>query len=320
MYKSLGLIHEELNVNSSETISLDKSFHLSVLKLHSSPVITNSDLYQIILDLYKNKEFEGIRIGKINKEKPDDAIFKQKVSALERTGILTPIIENKAYIISGKGNFSAEQAGCYLYLFCNLCYLSAMEYHGLTERIPKTIQIMIPDKYTYRELFNKRFSAEEINENPYLKNRSIEIKSKIENKSFQYYKTKSFNVYKEIPDSGGIKVPPIGKTFLDMFQKPDECGGFNHIVDILEEKFVDYKRLIIKEFDLHGKEIDKARLGFLVESLLGIQDVKLDEWAEKSQRGGSRKLSPKDDFSPYYSERWCISINIKRLEKYGTRN
>ncbi|WP_100637092.1 type IV toxin-antitoxin system AbiEi family antitoxin domain-containing protein [Marinomonas sp. ef1] len=303
-----------------ETISLDKSFHLSVLKLHTSPVITNADLYQILLDLYKNKEFEGVKIGKILKDKPDDSTFRNKVGLLEQNGVLTPLIDNKAYVISGKGNFSAEQAGCYLYLFSNLCYLSAMDYHGLTERIPKVIQIMIPSKETYKDLLHEKYSDSDIEENTYLKQRSIEIRKKIENKTFQYYKSKNFTVFKEIPDSGGVRVSPIGKTFLDMLQNPDECGGLSHVIDVFEENFEDNKRLIIKEFDKNGKAIDKARLGFIIESLLGISDQKFDEWANKAQRGGSRKLSPKDEFSPYFSERWCISINLERFEKYGTRN
>ncbi|WP_417552580.1 type IV toxin-antitoxin system AbiEi family antitoxin domain-containing protein [Marinomonas fungiae] len=308
------------NMSYDETISLDKSFHLSVLKLHSSPVITNADLYQILLDLYREAEFEGIKIGKISKEKPDDAIFKKKVSLLEQNGVLTPLIDNRAYVISGKGKFSAEQAGCYLYLFSNLCYLSAMEYHGLTERMPKVIQIMIPDKENYQELLHKKYSESYIEENTHLKYRSIEIKKKIENKTFKYYKNKNFSLCKEVADSGGIRVSSIGRTFLDMLQKPDECGGLNHVIDVLEENFETYKRLIIKEFDRNAKSIDKARLGFIIESLLDITDSKFDEWAKNAQRGGSRKLSARDEFSPYYSEKWCISINLERFEQYGTRN
>jgi len=312
------LIHGE---NMDKTIKLDKAFHLAILKKHNSPVITHADLYDILLSLYKNKYFDGVKIGKIRKDEPEFDIFKAKVRALENSGIISSLEDSRAYSISGKGTISAEQAGCYLYPFSNLCYLSAMEYHGLTERIPKVVQLMIPKTHIYQNLLKENYSKEWMIENIYSNKRNIKIRNKkISRKTFRYFETSKFTLYKEVPDSGGIRVSPIGRTFLDMFQKPSECGGFSHVLDVLEEYGERYQRLILKEFDKNGSNIDKSRLGFYLESVMGVKNKILDKWSEKVQRGSSRVFMPGGDFSPYYSERWCISINMEYLQQYGTRN
>jgi len=304
-----------------ETIKLDKAFHLAILKNHSSPVITHADLYDILLNLYQKKSFEGVKIGKITKDEPDIDAFKAKVRALENSGIISSLEDSRAYSISGKGAVSAEQAGCYLYPFSNLCYLSAMEYHGLTERIPKVVQLMIPKTAVYRGLLKEHYSQDWLNKNIYSHKRNIKIsKKKISGKTFRYFETSKFSLYKVIPDSGGVRVSPIGRTFLDMFQKPSECGGFSHVLEVLEEYGEKYQRLILKEFDKNGSNIDKSRLGFYLESVMGVQNKILDKWAESVQRGSSRVFMPGGDFSPYYSERWCISINMEYLQQYGIRN
>jgi len=299
-----------------DTIKLDKAFHLAVLKHHDSPIITNADLYSILLKLYREKSFEGVRIGKIKNDCPEIETYKYKVNALENSGIITPLINTKAYVISGKGEPSAEQAGCYLYPFSYLCYLSAMDYHGLTDRLPKLVHLMIPDPTQSASLGQSEYSADNI----YSKSRNIKINKKIEGKEFVYHKSKGFLVYKEINGSGGVRVSSIGRTFLDMFKKPVHCGGFNHVLDILEESGTRYLKLILKEFDMYGSNIDKSRLGFILEEVLGVKDLILDRWASTAQRGSSRVLVPGEKFAPYFSERWCISINKEDMQVYGTRN
>ena len=101
-----------------------------------------------------------------------------------------------------------------------------------------------------------------------------------------------------------------------MFQKPSECGGFSHVLDVLEEYGEKYQRLILKEFDTHGSNIDRSRLGFYFESVMNIKNTILDQWANQVQRGSSRVFMPGGEFSPYFSERWCISINMEYLQQY----
>lgn len=317
LYKSLGLIQVIINMN---TIQLGKAFHLSILKNHDRPIITNADLYSILLKLYHDQAYDGIRIGKITKKRPDIQTYNSKIRALKASGIITPLTGAKSYLISGREKPSAEQVGCYLYPYSYLCYLSAMDYHGITDRIPKSVHLMTPPSQVSTSLLAKQYPDNWKNENTHEKIRNIKMSSKFERKDFIYHTNKNFNVYKEISNSGGLRVSPLGRTFLDMFKTPKYCGGFDHVLDILEGSGLRYLKLILNEFSKYGSNIDKSRLGFILENVLEIRDPLLDEWALSAQRGSSRVLVPGKEFSPYYSQKWCISINQESLQRYGTRN
>lgn len=302
------------------SIKLNKAFHLSILKNHNSPIITNADLYSILLKLYHDQSYEGVRIGKITKTQPDIQTYNSKINALQSNGIIVPLTGVKAYLISGRESPSAEQVGCYLYPFSYLCYLSAMDYHGITDRIPKSVHLMTPPPPISASLLSEQNPNNWTNENTHAKIRNIKMSAKFEQKDFIYHTSKNFNVYKEIINSGGMRVAPLGRTFLDMFKTPKYCGGFDHVLDIMEESSSRYLKLILKEFSQFGSNIDKSRLGFILENVLNVRHDSLDEWALSAQRGSSRVLVPGKEFSPYYSEKWCISINQESLQHYGTRN
>jgi predicted transcriptional regulator of viral defense system len=109
-----------------------------------------------------------------------------------------------------------------------------------------------------------------------------------------------------------LRVSTIGRTFLDMLRKPDYCGGIRHIMDAFSTFGPQYKRLIIDELDRHGNAIEQARAGYLLEECCHIKDdEKIEQWAKRVQRGGSRKLDPEGPYREIYSERWCLSINVE---------
>jgi hypothetical protein len=67
---------------------------------------------------------------------------------------------------------------------------------------------------------------------------------------------------------------------------------------------------VLKEIDTNGSQIEKVRAGYILEELCGIKDFVIENWLQFAQRGSSRKLDPSSEFSPDYSERWCLSLNI----------
>ena len=92
------------------------------------------------------------------------------------------------------------------------------------------------------------------------------------------------------------------------------CGGMRHCVEDYKEHGKIYKPLIIDELNQHGTQIEKTRVGYLLEEVVGITgDPALEEWASHVQRGGSRKLDPANEYEPVYSKKWCISINVQDL-------
>jgi predicted transcriptional regulator of viral defense system len=111
-----------------------------------------------------------------------------------------------------------------------------------------------------------------------------------------------------------IRVSTLGRTFLDMVRDPSICGGMRHCIDVYREHGAKYKSLIIDELNQHGTQIEKSRVGYLLEEVAGIVgNTSLEEWAKHVQRGGSRKLDPSNEYEPIYSEKWCISLNVPDL-------
>jgi predicted transcriptional regulator of viral defense system len=111
------------------------------------------------------------------------------------------------------------------------------------------------------------------------------------------------------------RVATIGRTFLDMLREPDLCGGIYHVLDIFAEQAPRYLRLIVDEIDRHGTKIDKVRAGYVLAERLNLTHPAFAVWQTCAQRGGSRKLDAQADYSPRFSETWCLSINIDETEE-----
>ncbi len=117
--------------------------------------------------------------------------------------------------------------------------------------------------------------------------------------------------FKKIQDRQ-LKVSTIGKTFLDMLQKPDLCDGIYNVIEAYEDHAKQYLNLITTEIERHGKAIDKIRAGWLLEERCGIKENPVIEgWKKDIQRGGYRKLDHSSEYAPVYSETWCLSLNIE---------
>ncbi|ASF48540.1 hypothetical protein [Methylovulum psychrotolerans] len=112
-----------------------------------------------------------------------------------------------------------------------------------------------------------------------------------------------------------LRVSTIGRTFLDMIREPDLCGGIYHVLDIYAEHASRYLRLIVDVIDRHGSKIDKVRAGYILGERLGLAHPAIENWHTLVQRGGSQKLHAKSAYSPNFSEKWCLSINIEEAEE-----
>ena len=88
------------------------------------------------------------------------------------------------------------------------------------------------------------------------------------------------------------------------------CGGIRHVIELFEEHARTYLGVILPEITQHGSKIDQARAGYILEERCSITDPAIDAWAAGTMRGGSRRLDPQAEYSPIYSERWCLSLNV----------
>ncbi|MCP1727253.1 putative transcriptional regulator of viral defense system [Natronospira proteinivora] len=214
-----------------------------------------------------------------------------------------------------------ERAVCSLDPFSYISHLSAMDWHGLTDRMPKTIFLTSPSKALWRTLSNARLehslgallsvyqdaklpAYHRLNMDKFRKRPlSVWSSSRLD----QAYQA----AYKRV-ENGEVRVATVGRCFLDMVREPDRCGGIYHVIEVFDEHAGSYSEQILSELHTHGNKLEQARVGYLLEQANpGLKGHPiLEQWASEVTRGGSRKLDPAGDYSDEFSRRWALSINV----------
>ncbi len=282
----------------------------------NQPVVTNYQLAVIYFNLCLSQKYKGQKIKNIPKNGPTVKHFNNQLESLFETGILKNFKPySGVYNIIGKNIYTEEEIACSIDPFAYISHLSAMDYHGLTDRIPKILFISTPSQKDWKEFALKQMQKD-------LKNSLTEYKKKklpalvktpmekIGKKNVTQFSSKHLGAFKSIKDKT-VRVSTIGRTFLDMLRKPDLCGGIYHVISRYQEFGQQYLNLIVDEINLHGKPIDKVRAGYILEELCNAPHESFEKWLQFAARGGSRKLDPTEEYSSSYSERWCLSINVE---------
>jgi len=102
----------------------------------------------------------------------------------------------------------------------------------------------------------------------------------------------------------------MGRTFLDMLQKPELCGGMSHVLDVWEEHAPVHLEDIVGAVDGATSKLVKSRAGYILKERLKIDHPIIESWKTLGQRGSSGKLDPSKEFAPTFSETWAISLNV----------
>jgi len=296
-----------------ETIPLKEALRLSIINIHNKPVITEFEITKYLYRLYKEKEYNGIKIGKISKNEPDSFVIRNNLTDLISLGVIQQIQSLPVYSLTSHSSPSAQQVACSANPFSYVAYLSAMEAHGLTDRIPKSLEMITCSANKFKELANEQVSIEfpnALEKDPITPKRIISLPN-IDGKRIEFHQKKNFKLPKEKQNSNGVKMPSIGDTFLSMLQEPELCGGFNHVLEVFDEYAEEYLPLITRAITKNGTSMDKARGGYILEELLGLSHKSIEEWKKSVKRGGSRKLIASKPYINVFSETWCISLNNK---------
>lgn len=297
-----------------KSISISKAVTLSI----GSPKTTVMTKYQLgvcIFHLYIKKTCQHYPL-RLQKDIPARADFNRIFAELIDSGILYPspgFPSSSVFNILGKHPLE-EEIACSVDPFTYLSHLSAMAYHGLTDRIAQTIFLSSPAPKKWRSFAKKRMGrdfhdylgAYYGSGFPKLTRISMD---KIGRRRVTRFASLHPGAFKSIKDER-LRVSTIGRTFFDMIKTPDLCGGIYHVLDVFKEYAKRYLELIISEIDRHGGPIDKVRAGYVLEELCGLSHPIIESWVAYAQRGGSRKLDPDEEYRPVYSERWCLSINV----------
>ncbi|MBK8320429.1 MAG: hypothetical protein IPP59_07660 [Betaproteobacteria bacterium] len=259
--------------------------------------------------------------------------LKLSASTEERNELFRPVIEHlqtlkifvplslggatHAYQLFGHSTASAQQIACALDPFAYVSHLSAMEYHGLTDRFPKILYLTRPTAGEWKQQAEEKMRrdlGERYEE--YLASRLPRLVrpklSKIAQVNLHFQERSQLGAFKHVSGSN-LRVATIGRVFLEMTREPQLCGGIQHVVDIFSSNAKQYLRLIVDEYERHGKAIDKVRAGYLLTEVCGLTDSVVESWLQFAQRGGSRKLDPEAEYAPDFSERWKLSLNVPSL-------
>ena len=279
------------------------------------PVITSYQLGRLIFDAYIANAIGSEKLS-LKKDIPDKQQYNDALNALLETGVLSRVsgLSGNFFKVLGKSDASPDEIICSIDPFCYISHLSAMEYHGITDRIPRTTFVSSPPTLEWRahaiELMTRDLKDQYAQ---YVKKGFPQLTrprpKKIAGKLIEFKSSSHLGAYKNV-QGRALRVATIGRTFLDMLRAPDLCGGIQHVIDVYREYGQQYLRLIIDEIDAHGNGIEKARAGYILETQVCITDPKLDVWQTTAQRGGSRRLDPSAEYSPFFSERWALSLNV----------
>jgi predicted transcriptional regulator of viral defense system len=293
-----------------KTISLKRALS-NELSDRTEPVITYYDLGVMVYNSYVSQQYQGKKI-QIKKYNPGKRELNNAIKNLEKDGILEQIKNIRSvYKIFGK-KFDEKVFICSANPFSYISHLSAMEFHGLTDKIPRVLIYSTPDTKTWRELALKK-TRKDYNEKikeviTPLTNIRVDKIGKI---SLIRFSSIHFGSYINIKNKA-LRVSSIGRTFLDMVRKPELCGGIYNVLDAYMEFAKRYLNLILDEINRNGNKIEKVRAGYILEERCDIKNNPiLESWKTFAQRGGSRKLDPDSEYDPEYSETWCLSINIE---------
>ena len=290
-----------------------KALTLSLGELNT-PILTKYQLGLIIYSLYAKKEYKGDPIN-LTKEFAEPSDLNKYLNQLLDDGILDEprALPNGVYSILGRSNEDPAEIICTIDPFCYISHLSAMSYHGLTNRIPTKLFISSPGPKDWKIAATNRMQRDldDQFQNYYRSGLARLVRPdviRIRKTEIHRFNSKHLGAFTKIKNSP-IRVSSIGRTFLDMLRNPELSGGINHVIEVFEEYGKKYIRLITDEIDQHGKPIDKVRAGYLFDERMGIKSDKVETWTAFAQRGGSRKLDASAEYMPTWSDKWLISIN-----------
>ena len=187
-------------------------------------------------------------------------------------------------------------------------HFTAAAYHDLTYEIPKEFHL------THSRSFSARLplgtTPEDWVDVPEPRQRTPDS---IDGVQIHWHKAKpEWDFGHIVGDSRGcpIYVTDPERTLLDALRFPDRCGGVTEVLRIWRRATPSLRLDVLIDYvERFGQTLLRQRVGFLLERLELTHPI-LQDWAGKSVRGSSAKLFAKLDFSPIFSERWSLSINV----------
>lgn len=299
------------------------------LNTSTKTAISRQELYSSFLEIWTKKEYKGSKISDLRyNSKHYKKKFKNVLHELSSNPKLINIGDDThgpTYFLNlNKFPFYLPKIICDIYPIGYISYLSAMEFHKL---IPPKNQLSICfttiDRKAWKEIFyniinetSYPFFEETYHHDVLDLIPRFPTEEKYLDHDLIVFTTKNLQGYETQKD---IRVRQLPFLFLDMVRTPQYCGGTETVLNVFKK----YANLLLEDIleitQIHGTNIDKARIGFILDEILHIQHPTIDKWKAImiGQRGGSRKFVAYLPFDSRFSETWNISLNHTSLKSYG---
>lgn len=296
-------------------LPLQRALAVSLGRLEK-PVITAYELGVLIYGFYVRKAFSDQELA-LSKSEPTAREYSSATGNLLASAVLEVARDfphESVFEILGRSTAPAAEIACAVDPFCYVSHINAMAFHGITDRMPRTLHLSSPPPNAWTKFAGERMQKdlghyfERFADRGFPRLTRIQF-TKIRGQQVERHHSSHLGAYRSIQGKS-LRVATIGRTFLDMLRDPEYCGGINHVLDVFQRSAKQNLRLIVTELDTHGRPIDKVRAGYIVMERCGLRDPTVESWVKYAQRGGSRKLDPNSEYSPDFSERWCLSLNV----------
>lgn len=280
-----------------------------LLHAYGKPTLNQFDFFRIIWQMYAQSSGKKLYL---RQETPTHDDYTRLRLNLKKAGIIGSDRDYGARVIRvlSVSDLPAESIICLVDPTCYISHLSAMQRWGLTNRNPDALAMTRPDRTTaatWLKAYRSNILGED-EDNPFPLN-IITHPARVRRRLVHMYESKTAGAF--LKNRGDdVRLSTIGQTFLDMLQKPDQCGGMSHVLDVWEEHAKTYVDDIVSAIDTATSGLVKSRAGYILEERLGISHPGIEAWKALGQRGGSRRLDPAKDFVPVFSETWMISLNV----------
>lgn len=210
---------------------------LELGSLHQ-PVVTTYQLGTLLFRLYQTKTYQGKPLTQLKKDFPEPLDLKRMTDQLLENGVLQPHKDfaGGVFVILGKEPTASEVA-CGVDPFAYLSHLSAMEHHGLTNRMPKMLFLSSPPPTEWRQSALARMKRD-LGETPLEVYNTAGLPAltkprfdKLHRQAVNVYTSLHLGAFVAVRDRA-LRVATLGRTFLDMLKEPDLCGGIYHVLDV----------------------------------------------------------------------------------------
>ncbi len=251
---------------------------------------------------------------------PSHELFQAVINGLSLFGLILADKDFKpgcVYRLFGRTKATAAEIACAVDPFAYISHLSAMEYHGLTDRFSKILYLTTPPDREWKAQAQAKMASdlrERVDTHKALKLPTLRRSAfdRLEGTRVELMRRSSRGAFKNVK-SQQIRVATVGRVFLEMLREPECCGGIQHVVDTYQSQAERFLPLIVQELERHGTAIEKVRAGYLLDEVCHLKHATIDGWERHAQRGGSRRLDPNGEYAPSYSEKWMLSINVASL-------